>query len=536
MPIIGSVGGSYGYGRAGGGSGVIVTVEAWGAGGGPGTPGGWSYGGDGGGGGYSYGVFEVFNPTSLKIITGRQGYAGDWWGSQSDSYLGTTTYGASVEYGSGGGATNSNSDNRYSGGGGGFSGVFVDSVHPDNTLLIAGGGGGGSASYVNYGGSTNVTRGGAGGGIMAQSGVITQNYRDQGGYSFLPDGTSRKGVVRRSRDSTGMYSSGANYRDNTRFYGGTTFSNSYGGGGGGGWVGGDAGGYYDVNPHHQMGGGAGGSSYYAGAVMTYPDHGMEYNRQANWFSAGYFGVMTGTAAGIKLTNGATYNFANMASPGNNNGTSSYQIWLMMVEYTSGTSYRTHWAGLFNLPNGSNSGPVTMVFDDAISEIGSRTIPSTGDYYIAWLSGNGFASGGNPQNSLWGYNGNDTASTDVRTSWIVWSSISGGAAPSVDKVYTTNDGGGGYTVSLAYGGHYEGNIITANSGSKIKTVDYQLRGGQFTTPGYTSGNYPGGGVGYGAPDNNNNSGNGRGYVRVVIDGTTYTYDYATSGGSIQTINF
>lgn len=530
MPILGTVGGSLGYGRGSKAPGKLVTVELWGAGGGPGTVGGWNYGSDGGGGGYTFGQFEIFDPCSLRIITGRQGNAGDWWGAPSDGLLGGTTNGGTLIYGAPGGASSSNDDNRYSGGGGGFTGVFINGYSSSECLAIAGGGGGGSSGYAPTGSGSNPSRGGGGGGIIAQSGVQTSVWGGQNGFALLPDGTTRKQVFTRSIDQGNMYSLGGSPRNAARYYGGTTYSYSYGGGGGGGWYGGDSGSYYNPNPY-QMGGGAGGSGYTAGQQVAYPDLGFDYNRCSNWFGTGYFGVMRG--ANSKLPNSTTYTFANMCSPGTNNGTQ--RMWLLIVENTSGNNFRTQWAGLFTLPSISNSAPFTLRFSDALSTVGSPEVPATGDYYMAWLSGNPADTSLNPASSLWGYGGNSNTVTNCTVNWIIFGSISGGATPSADKVYTTNDGGGSYTVALAYGGYRNNELITTSSSVRLLNKGFTLYPGRFRDPGFTGGNYPGGSVGVGCPEGSNNSNVGRGYARITVSGTVYTYDYSTTGGSVQTIS-
>lgn len=208
----------------------FVIFQLWGAGGGGGTPGGWSFGAEGGGGGYVYAEIPVslIRGRTLVLQVGEGGLVN----------------GSRLSYGGGGQANRTGSDNRYGSNGGGYTGLFLNSVSQANALLIAGGGGGGASSRA---GTGNV--GGAGGGENGQDGVSAYDsktaYRGRGG-------TQSAGGAQASSDA-----------DNTNFpaaalVGGTCRINGYGGAGGGGYWGGSAGGYSESNT---MGGGGGGSGY-----------------------------------------------------------------------------------------------------------------------------------------------------------------------------------------------------------------------------------------------------------------------------------
>jgi hypothetical protein len=195
-----------------------IYVKMWGAGGGNGRAGGWSYGADGGGGGHTRGLVPVTGGTALTVKVGVGGN--------------TATVGSS--YG-GGGGTNGSSDVTYAGQGGGGTYLFNGST----PLLIAGGGGGGGSSRAWFG---NV--GGAGGGINGQRGESPYdgkaNYAGGGGTQ--------------SAGGASVGTAGSLYQ------GGVTNTNSYGGGGGGGYYGGGGGGYSESNT---MAGGGGGSGFVA---------------------------------------------------------------------------------------------------------------------------------------------------------------------------------------------------------------------------------------------------------------------------------
>ena len=209
-------------------------VQLWAAGGGGGTPGGWSYGANGGGGGYAAGeLFGVASGTTLILQVGEGGLVN----------------GGRVSFGGGGQANRTGGDNRYGSNGGGYTGLFLGSVSYANSMLIAGGGGGGGSSRAQVG-----NYGGAGGGSVGQDGFSAYDtkiiYRGRGGSGVA-------GGDQASSDATNTNS------PPTQLLGGTCLVNGYGGAGGGGYWGGSAGGYSESNT---MGGGGGGSGYVS---MTY---------------------------------------------------------------------------------------------------------------------------------------------------------------------------------------------------------------------------------------------------------------------------
>jgi hypothetical protein len=197
-----------------------IFAKVWGAGGGHGRAGGWSYGADGGGGGHSRGLIPVTPGTSLTIKVGQGGR--------------TAAFGAG--YG-GGGAAGVNSDITYGGTGGGGAYIFNAST----PLIIAGGGGGGGSSRVWTG-----LIGGAGGGIVGQQG--------QSPY----DGKTGHGGTGGTQSAGGQSTSVGGSTIGSQYQGGNSSTSSYGGGGGGGYYGGGGGAYSEANT---MGGAGGGSGY-----------------------------------------------------------------------------------------------------------------------------------------------------------------------------------------------------------------------------------------------------------------------------------
>lgn len=224
-----------------------IYAKIWGAGGAPGTIGGWSWSSSGGGGGHSFGLIPVIPGETLYIVVGTGGYS---------NYTGSTT----PLYGGGGGFTN-NSDNQYAGSGGGYSGIFRSSVAQANALLIAGGGGGGSSMYNgNYRGLADWASGGAGGGLVGAQGHTVGTANVNSG-----DANYKVGGLGGSQSAGGTKGAGSSQgSDGSALLGGYGGA-SYGGGGGGGYFGGGGGGYYNAGT--VMGGGGGGSGYVGTTVL-----------------------------------------------------------------------------------------------------------------------------------------------------------------------------------------------------------------------------------------------------------------------------
>lgn len=199
-----------------------IFVKLWGAGGGAGRAGGWSYGAEGGGGGHSRGLIPV---TPGETITVRVGQGGVTASSTATIF--------------GGGGMGPVSGNDYSGSGGGGCYIFRSTA----PLLIAGGGGGGGASR----GWTSNT-GGAGGGSVGDNGEAP--FDGQMAYAGF-GGTQVAGGAGGTGGNAGSL-----------YQGGRTAQ--WGAGGGGGYYGGGAGGYIEDDT---MAGGGGGSGFVASGVL-----------------------------------------------------------------------------------------------------------------------------------------------------------------------------------------------------------------------------------------------------------------------------
>lgn len=213
-----------------------VTVKMWGAGGGGGAPGGWSYGFAGGAGGYTSATIAVTAGETLTVVVGQGG-----------AYQ--FPNGANPNYG-GGGGYNVATDNRYGSSGGGRSAIR----RGGSELVTAGGGGGGGSSRSNSPADGNA--GGAGGGLVGQAGHQAWSDVAASGASQTAGGSGGT--------SSGTYVSDGG-KPGAQFVGGAVGLNSYGGGGGGGWYGGGGGAYNEPNT---MGGGGGGSGYVGGSGVT----------------------------------------------------------------------------------------------------------------------------------------------------------------------------------------------------------------------------------------------------------------------------
>jgi hypothetical protein len=219
-----------------------IEIFAYGAGGGGGQVGGWTFGSFGGAGGFATARHALTTPKTYAVMVGGGGANAE----------GTNNGLSSNVFTSGGGAPSkpNTSDDRYGAQGGGLSGLFDNNTYNvANAILIAGGGGGGGSSRAGTG-----NHGGAGGGLVGEDG------------SALYDGlAARRGRGGGQSGPTPLPTDG-NATIPGQLTGGVT--SSYGGGGGGGWWGGSAGTYQEANT---MGGGGGGSSYADSTKTTNAD-------------------------------------------------------------------------------------------------------------------------------------------------------------------------------------------------------------------------------------------------------------------------
>lgn len=215
----------------------FVDIIVYGAGGGGGTPGGWTFGAPGGNGGYSYGRIllpKILPITKTFFVVVGQG------GRINQMQYGEGNGGIADRYGLL--AVN----NIYGAGGGGFSGVFLNNtMTQQSALIMAGGGGGGGSSRAGIGNS-----GGTGGGISGTNG--NSPYDSKTLYAGRAGSQIAAGI------NASCDSPEATNGFQGALQGGSCLINCYGGAGGGGYWGGSAGGYSESNT---MAGGGGGSGY-----------------------------------------------------------------------------------------------------------------------------------------------------------------------------------------------------------------------------------------------------------------------------------
>ena len=199
---------------------TTITIKAWGAQGGSG--GFWSnsnYCGTGGKGGYSTGELSVTPGNTVYIYVGGQGESHS---SCSERMRQSNPLG---------GGWNGGGDGDYSysgGGGGGATDIRYGGTGISNRVIVAGGGGG----HGNAGNSTQLSNGGAGGGLEGQTMPNSSQYSNR---------TPGTGATQSSGNSNGIGTTGtANLTGGGGggYFGGGAGANSTGGGGGSGYIGG----------------------------------------------------------------------------------------------------------------------------------------------------------------------------------------------------------------------------------------------------------------------------------------------------------
>ncbi len=221
----------------------VITVKAWGAGGGGGESTGSNTGGSGGGSGFAQTDLSVTPGENLTVIVGGGGPGGSNAGGDGGGGNGVTAAGG----GTGGDAGDPGSgDSGGGGGGGGYAAVLRS-----GTYLVQAGGGGGGGGTGNSAGDGGA--GGAGGGSSGLSGSTGGGSGGVGGGA----GTASAG-------GAGGALSGSAGSANTGGTGGTNSGDDPGGGGGGGAGRYGGGGGGAASPETAGGGGGGGSGLVTG--------------------------------------------------------------------------------------------------------------------------------------------------------------------------------------------------------------------------------------------------------------------------------
>lgn len=273
-----------------------VEVFVWGAGGGAGTSGGWSFGCHGGAGAAGWGFMKINTNTNYYVKIGGPG----------QPLMGTT------RARNGGGTGLTNNDNLYGGGGGGFTGIFTTTqtisaatmpIYTASTLtaiMIIGGGGGGGAQTSTSVATVLTCAGGAGGALIGESGacVTVATLVTNGGNS-----TTLQGGAASTTGGTNYGAAGS------ALQGGNVGKDTYGGGGGAGYYGGAGGSYLAGSV---MSGGGGGSSYFNTNFFTtatlYSGTRITPGNASHPLRAGIYGnagINTGTFADPRNIAGST---------------------------------------------------------------------------------------------------------------------------------------------------------------------------------------------------------------------------------------
>ncbi len=407
-----------------------IKVKMWGAGGGGGNPGGWSYGYPGGAGGYTEADLAVTPGQQLIVMVGGGGHSGNM-------AVGGLSYG-------GGGASCVNTDCRYGGQGGGRSAIRLNG----EDILTAGGGGAGGTTYQN----TNSQAGGAGGGLLGENGSSA---------AYAPIRGIGGGQISGGAGGIGDGSSGGN---GSKYNAGSPLQNSYGGGGGGGWYGGGSGAHQGSTA---MGGGGGGSSYItdpsvivgstiAGAGQTQPKSTDAYNdtagRGGNAVEGGKSGRVVIITNPITVKIGGEYakevtyldsNTIKAVTPRNSSGTKDIEIISAGITYTLESAFTYTGASVESaLPTEGTSDGGTQV---TIS--GSDLLPylykTTYDYLAK-------------DQKFVATEGVDSVNVKL------WGGGGGGGVPG-GWTYGYQGGGGGYTTAMLPVNNYQELAVMVGAG-------------------------------------------------------------------------
>jgi len=167
--------------------------------------------------------------------------------------------------------------------------------------------------------------------------------------------------------------------------------------------------------------------------------------EIQWFSPGYFGVEVTNS--YKAVNGATMNTIKYRR----SQSASYSWWFL-ISSKSGNNYSPIYGAVVTAPGTGSAGDV-LTFDLGTAAItfGSRTIPSTGNYYISWHSGTGgYAGLTQASASMYGAV-NDTNWNPLNGSGSISWAFYGSTAPQSGSTFTTGtlDRAGGFGISVSY---------------------------------------------------------------------------------------
>jgi hypothetical protein len=124
-----------------------------------------------------------------------------------------------------------------------------------------------------------------------------------------------------------------------------------------------------------------------------------------WFSPGYFGVDR-TCTFTNNTTAQVIEYQRVQ-------TAAYSWWFIISSGTAGGPYTVLYGARIDVPTGGVAGDqLSFVLSNSASIVGTPTIPSSGTYFISWLSGNGGSGNASPSGALYG----DSNTVGV-TEWV-----------------------------------------------------------------------------------------------------------------------
>ena len=164
-----------------------------------------------------------------------------------------------------------------------------------------------------------------------------------------------------------------------------------------------------------------------------------------WFSPGYFGVEVNNS--YKAVNGAT-----MKTIKYRRTQSSSYSWWFLISSKSGNNYSPVYGAVVTASDTGSAGDI-LTFDLSTASVtfGSRTVPSSGNYYISWHSGTGGYVGLTQSTaSMWG-RANDTTHNPLNGSGTISWAHYPSTYPQLGSTFTTStfDRAGGFGISVSY---------------------------------------------------------------------------------------
>lgn len=183
------------------------------------------------------------------------------------------------------------------------------------------------------------------------------------------------------------------------------------------------------------------------AFQIYAD--MNKATGSPWFSPGYYGIEPSTL--YRCTNNATYTKVKYRRT--NGG--SYYWWFLISSIDGSNNCTPIYGALLQTPTGGAAGDdlEANLTSDPVTTFGSPTIPSSGDYYISWMStAPGYTA---PSGNIY----NDTGGSGGQCGYVQSST-----APTTSTTYT---------------------LSTTNTGNRIHINAQAVYNGEFISTGHPS---------------------------------------------------